>query len=224
MDDLMLSRDELVENPTARVPVCLCLDTSGSMMGAPIEELNAGVAAFFEAIRADEVAKYAAEIAVVTFGSWGATEALGFAAIDRQQVPTMTADGGTPMGQGVELALGLLERRKAEYTSAGIDYYQPWLVLMTDGQPTDAIETAAQRCAHAVEARKLSVFPIAIGDAANLSVLARFAPGRSPLRLRGLDFKAFFEWLSKSVARVSQSMPGENVRLDTEGIKGWAQI
>lgn len=31
---------DLVDNPTPRVPVLLCLDTSGSMMGAPIHELN----------------------------------------------------------------------------------------------------------------------------------------------------------------------------------------
>ena len=34
---------DLVDNPTPRVPVLLCLDTSGSMMGAPIHELNLGV-------------------------------------------------------------------------------------------------------------------------------------------------------------------------------------
>lgn len=25
--------DDLIDNPTTRVPVCLCLDTSGSMLG-----------------------------------------------------------------------------------------------------------------------------------------------------------------------------------------------
>ncbi|MCB8045050.1 hypothetical protein JM654_15530 [Microbacterium oxydans] len=30
---LNIGADDLVENPTPRVPVTLCLDTSGSMMG-----------------------------------------------------------------------------------------------------------------------------------------------------------------------------------------------
>ncbi len=223
-DDLVLSDEDLVENPTARVPVCLCLDTSGSMGGAPIEELNGGVRTFLEAIESHDMAKYAAEIAVVTFGGFGAQTTLDFGPVGDREVPHLCASGGTPMGEGVTRALDLLEARKAKYAAVGLDYYQPWLVLMTDGAPTDFIEHAASRCAALVEARKLTVFPIAIGAAANLDVLARFSPGRTPLRLNGLDFKAFFEWLSKSVARVSQSMPGESVPLDTKGIQGWAAI
>ena len=144
-NELVVRRDELVSNPTARVPVCLCLDTSGSMIGAPIAELNAGVAMFFQAIQEDEVAKYAAEIAIVTFGEH-ARKIFDSGSITRQQVPILQADGGTPLGGGVNLALDLLEARKKEYSQAGIDYYQPWLVVMTDGQPTDSAETVTQRC------------------------------------------------------------------------------
>ena len=43
MDNNLLRREDLVNNPTARVPVCLCLDISGSMDGDPIDELNKGV-------------------------------------------------------------------------------------------------------------------------------------------------------------------------------------
>ena len=44
MDNNLLVRlEDLINNPTARVPVCLCLDTSGSMDGQPINELNEGV-------------------------------------------------------------------------------------------------------------------------------------------------------------------------------------
>ena len=67
-DDLLVRLEDLVNNPTARVPVCLCLDTSGSMEGRPIEELNEGVRLFYEAIKEDETALYSAEISVVTFG------------------------------------------------------------------------------------------------------------------------------------------------------------
>ena len=57
-----------------------------------------------------------------------------------------------------------------------------------------------------------------------MSTLAMFSKKRPPLRLQGLNFKQFFEWLSKSVVRVSQSRPGEKVNLDLEGIKGWAEL
>ena len=223
MDEMKLRREELIENPTPRVPVCLCLDTSSSMGGLPINELNAGVQLFLDAIREDEVAQHAAEIAIVTFGMM-ASKALDFGAIHRQEVDPFLANGSTPMGAGVNMALDLLEARKREYSQAGIDYFQPWLVLMTDGQPTDAIDLAVKRTAELTERRKLTVFPIGIGEGADMGTLALFSPKRSPLRLQGLKFREFFEWLSKSVARVSQSTPGQTVPLDEAGVKGWGQL
>ncbi|XYI02977.1 vWA domain-containing protein [Sorangium sp. So ce1128] len=221
--EMLLRREELVNNPTPRIPVCLCLDTSSSMSGAPIEELNEGVSLFFTAIKGDEIAKYSAETAVVTFGDV-AKKVVDFGSITRQSVPILQASGSTPMGAAVNLALDLLDARKKEYSSAGIDYYQPWLVLMTDGQPTDNIDSAGQRTVQLLEEKKLTIFPIGIGTSADMNVLARFSPNRTPLRLKSLNFRAFFEWLSKSVSRVSQSIPGERVPLDENGIKGWSEL
>jgi len=85
-------------------------------------------------------------------------------------------------------------------------------------------EGAAHRIADLVASRKLTVFPIAIGDQANIAQLAHLSPMRPPLRLKGLNFREFFLWLSRSVSRVSQSTPGESVPLDTDGIKAWGQV
>lgn len=67
-NNLLLRLEDLANNPTARVPVCLCLDTRGSMSSDPINELNKGVKLFYEAIREDETTLYSAEISVITFG------------------------------------------------------------------------------------------------------------------------------------------------------------
>lgn len=224
MDDKFLLRQEdLVENPTARVPICLVLDTSGSMAGSPIEELNQGVALFFQAIKADEVAQYAAEICIVTFGDT-VSKNLDFMSVERQQVPILAASGVTPMGAGVTLALDLLEARKQDYKRAGVDYYQPWMVIMTDGEPTDELTSASVRVSDLVKEKKLTIFPIGIGISANMQKLKLLSPERPPLRLQGLNFKEFFKWLSQSVSRVSQSTPGESVELDLAGIQSWGKV
>jgi uncharacterized protein YegL len=72
--------------------------------------------------------------------------------------------------------------------------------------------------------KRLTVFPIGVGDGADMQVLSLFSPKRPPLKLKGLRFKEFFEWLSKSVAATSQSTPGEKIKLDTEGIQGWGEL
>lgn len=217
-----IDTNDLVENPNARIPVALVLDTSGSMDGQPINELNEGVKMFFSAINNDDIAKYSAEIAVVTFG--GSVECiLDFAGIDSQSVPRLRAGGGTPMGAAVSRALGMLDARKNKYRSAGVDYYQPWMVLMTDGHPTDNVDSAARKTASLVENKKMTIFPIGIGPDADMNTLAEFSPSRTPLKLKGLSFGKFFEWLSKSVSKVSQSMPGEDVDLPG-GIEGWGTV
>lgn len=227
MSENLLRVDDLVNNPTARVAVCLCLDTSGSMEGRPIQELNEGVRLFYEAIREDEIALYSAEICIVTFG--GSAQCLAdFAGLERQpNAPILSANGITPMGEAVNLGLDLLEQRKQEYRDRGVDYYQPWLVLMTDGSPNGdgaELSRAINRTVDLVNQRKLTVFPIGIGPDADMGMLSKFSPKRGPLKLQGLKFREFFEWLSQSVSRTSQSIPGESVPLDLEGIKGWAEL
>ncbi len=252
----LLRLQDLVNNPTARVPVCLCLDTSGSMgcvVGgdvqqtgqqvykdgqmwnvvtggiSAIDELTEGVKAFYEELSSDEVAQYSAEVCIVTFGGTGPRLVVDFANIDRQpDLPRLVADGDTPMGEAVNLALDCLEERKREYQDKGVDYFQPWLVLMTDGAPEGSnpieLERAIQRASDMAKAKKLSIFPIGIGDEADMDTLARFSPLRTPLRLKGMRFKEFFQWLSQSVSRTSMSMPGEDIKLDKEGIMGWGEL
>lgn len=222
--NLTLQIDDLIENPTTRVPVVLCLDTSASMSGEKIDELNMGVSQFFQAVLNDEIAKYAVELCIVTFSS-KANKILDFANIERQ-VSTfdnnkLVAHGNTAMGEAVNMSLDLLDSRKKEYQDKGVDYWQPWLVLMTDGQPTDDISSAAQRTSDLVDSKKLTIFPIGIGSGANMQRLKQFSPKREPLRLKGLMLAEFFDWLGKSVKCTSVSAPGTSVKLPPIG---WAEL
>lgn len=248
----LFNESDLQDNPNPRVPVCLCLDVSASMNAVEgtytrtgekvfsdgrwwekvhggttrIEELQKGIEAFYRAIYADDLAVTAAEICIVLFSD-NAVCVTDFAGIERQTIPRLTASGNTHMGEGVNLALDLLEKRKEQYRRNGVDYYQPWLVLMTDGVPNGsalAMKQAADRIAELVGKRKLSVFPIAIGNEADISALQRLSPVRKPMKLKDLRFTQFFEWLGKSVASVSHSRLGEPVQADVEGMKDWTDL
>ena len=225
--DLMIVRTEdLLLNPTNRVPIALCLDASGSMDGNPMNELNEGVRLFFNALHSDPIAQASAEVAIIAFSDTAQVvlDFQGLSGVDSP--PELASTGGlTNLGGGVSLALDCLEARKQEYQKAGVDYFQPWLVMMTDGLPTTAEhKQAGPRTCNLEAEGKLVVFPIGIGSGADMATLAMFSKKRPPLRLSGLNFRQFFEWLSKSVVRVSQSRPGEKVSLDLEGIKGWAEL
>lgn len=228
-NELVLRKKDLFDNPTARIPVCLVLDRSLSMSGdpglgapirqfnpRPIDELNDAVAQFFSEVKDDVILLNGAEIATVTFAA--DVHVLGdFEALSRSQPVKIDLDqyGGTSLGSGVNVALDLLEQRKEEYAHAGVDYYQPWLVIMTDGLPTDEtyIAAAARTRERALQ-RKLVVFPVAIGDGAEIDVLALFATeDRKPMRMRNMAFREFFRWLSQSMRRVGESTPGDRIQL-----------
>lgn len=253
--DNLLNLSDLENNPTPRVPVCLCLDTSGSMGRivrgetqrtgktiykdgqmwdvvnggiSAIDDLNEGINEFFDAIRSDEVAVYSAEICVITFGGKKAEIISRFATVDQMDTKfSLVADGDTYMGEAINLALDCLEKRKQAYKDKGIDYFQPWLVVMTDGTPNGSpseLDTAISRVRKMVNDRKLTIFPLGVGPEADMSVLAKLSPRRSPLKIKETKYKEFFEWLSQSVVTTSQSMPGETQTLDVEGIKGWSEL
>lgn len=216
--DLALLKNDLIENPTARCACALVLDTSGSMYGTPIDELNVGVAQFIDELRGDDFASYAVEVGVFTFGN-EVREALPFTpAYQIKDCAPFCADGGTPMGQAVELAIERLARRKAEYKKAGVSYYQPWLVLMSDGAPTDNWQASAQRLRKMAEDRKVAVLAVGIGAGASLEILEQFST-RPAKTLAGMKFREFFAWLSQSMERVSQSTPGTGVPLGATD--GW---
>lgn len=212
-----LHEDDFLENPTQRVPVCLCLDTSGSMRGDSINALNKGVETFFQSLRDDEVALFSADVCIITMGGHYAPwlqctqDFSGLSNIDH--APTFVAEGGTPLGDAVNLALDLLEKRKNEYKNSGIEYYQPWLVIMTDGLPEgdsthNAVQNAQERATNLVKSNKLVVMPIYIGNQnveQGIKTLAGFSPKNPPARLDGLRFSDFFKWLSMSVSGISQS-------------------
>jgi uncharacterized protein YegL len=209
MNDLLKLRlEELTENPSARVPICLALDTSGSMTGTKIKELNSAIRWFLDEVKRDEQASISAEIAIVTFGSQ-VTKVAEFAGVERLDVPTLTAHGKTAMGSAVTESLAMLEKEKRRYSEMGIEYFQPWLVLMTDGEPTDDITDAVRQCGELVARKKLTVFPVAIGGEANLATLGLFAPNLEPLRVGTDDLKKFFRWLVASIKTQSMSNAGD---------------
>jgi uncharacterized protein YegL len=216
-------------NPDPRIACALLLDTSVSMSGEPIDQLNEGLALFCQEIKADELAKKRAEITVLTFGGQ-ARVAIPFTEGRDLQPQRLAVSGGTPMGAALDLALDQLTQQKQAYREAGLEYYRPWMFVLTDGQPTDGevFTAAAARVRAAEAARQVSVFAVGVGPAADLDRLKELSTQRVPVRLAGLSFAEFFSWLSASlsVASASTAFGASDAATSAEQITlppaGWA--
>lgn len=212
---------DLIENPTPRCPCMLVLDVSGSMEGESINELNAGLSEFIQAVKADEFAAYSIEVGIITAGG-SVTEALSFtAANDIEGFRPLSATGMTPLGGAVSLALQRLKERKSLYQKTGVPHYQPWMVIISDGGPTDAWEGAAQQARSMSEDRKLVSLAVGV-QGASLETLGMFS-SRAAMPLQGLKFGEFFEWLSQSMIRVSASNSSAT-EVNLPSVDSWASI
>jgi uncharacterized protein YegL len=201
---------EFALNPDPRLACVLLLDTSTSMSGAPIDALNQGLQAFEIDIQEDKLAKRRVEIAIVTFGG-SVQKVHDFVPAGDFQAPTLAAEGRTPMGEAIALGLQLVKDRKAEYKSSGVLYYRPWVFLITDGEPTDEWQSAAQMVQSETSAKAVTFFAVGVNDA-NMQILSSIT--QRTIKLDGLKFRDLFVWLSQSQKRVSASKLGEQTALE----------
>lgn len=213
---------QFADNVEPRCGVVILVDTSGSMKGEPIAQLNAGIAAFSAELQGDSLAAKRVELALVTFGP-KVEVVCGFGPVETFDPPQLVAHGGTPMGEAIKKAIELIRERKGQYREAAIPSFRPWIVLITDGEPTDEWTAAARAVATGEAGNSFAFYAIGV-DGANMTTLTQIAT-RTPLRLRGLAFTDLFAWLSSSLSMLSRSSPGAGIALvDPTGPSGWALV
>jgi uncharacterized protein YegL len=210
---------EFAENPEPRVPCVLLLDVSGSMSGRPIDELNAGLVTFKDTLTSDSLAAKRAEIAILTFG--GSVDLVqDFVTAEHFTPPVLSVSGMTPMGEAITRAIDLVAQRKQVYKSSGISYYRPWIFLITDGAPSDPWQMAASKVQEGEAAKAFVFFAVGV-ESADMTLLKSIS-SRDPLKLKGVEFRKLFLWLSQSMQSVSRSSPGDKVALPAPS--GWTEI
>ncbi len=212
---------EYADNPVQRTPAVLALDTSGSMRGRPINELQNGVHAMDQALKADERASMSVDLAITTFGHEGVGE-YPFKNAQDFIPPILTAGGTTPLGPAGMKALDMVEQKKQKYREYGIAYTRPWLFIITDGAPNPGWQSFADRLNLEYEQKKVLPFLIGV-QGANMEMLERIAPtsGPRPARLDGLRFVDLFEYISVSLSIAANSTPGAQLALPSPG---WAHV
>jgi uncharacterized protein YegL len=217
-EQIPFGSDDFANNPESRCACMLLLDTSGSMSGMPIQQLNEGVKTLKDELTQDSLASKRVEVAMITFGP--ATLESDFQTVDNFFPKHLSANGDTPIGTAISMGIDLVNRRKQVYKENGVGYYKPWIILITDGGPTDNWYNVAQLIKEGEEKNAFAFFAIGV-EGANMDVLSKLSV-RSPIKLKGLMFREFFLWLSSSMKMVSSKNPGTTIQMLPPS--GWAEL
>ena len=210
---------EFADNPEARCSIVLILDVSGSMGGLKIQTVNKALVKFGDIIREDSVTALRADVAVIEFDH-EARVVMDFTNGTDFEAPVLSVKGGTNYSKAVNLALDILEARKQSYRDGGIAYYRSLAYFLTDGYPehdNDAdLARAAARVTELENNSGVAFFCFGISSPdlpADMTKLSALAPREAKELTNMEQLEGSIQWLSRSVAAVSQSQPGDSIRL-----------
>ena len=199
---------EAVQNYAQKCCVALVLDTSGSMTGQRIDQLNDGIRSFIQEVQADAAnLGQKLEIGIVTFNS-GVERICEPKLAEFIDLAPLTTLGSTRLVDGVREGIAMVKQRKEWYKTTGQKYYRPWVIMITDGEPDGEQKAQLMTLASEIQAgmvNKEFCF-MAIGvEGADANVLRTISNSEIPPRmLAGLKFTAFFRWLSSTIADVAK--------------------
>lgn len=186
------------------LPVILLADVSGSMgVDGKIQALNHAVREMIEAFQDESDLRAEIHVSVITFGGQSRVH-LPLAPARGASWSDLGANGGTPMGAAFDLARRLVEDKSAVPGRA----YRPTLVLVSDGQPTDAWEQPLQALLGSERGGKAFRMALAIGADADHAVLQAFLADPDARVYRADEarqIRQFFQLVTMSVSARSRS-------------------
>ena len=120
LEELEVQMNDLIENTANRVPICIVVDTSLSMaFDKRMENVNKGIREFIDNSADDEYAVDSLDLCIIDFEGDGAKVEYPFTNVRKmkEQFSPLRANGQTPLGKAVELALHEIAGVMARYTS-----------------------------------------------------------------------------------------------------------
>lgn len=196
------------------LPVVLLLDCSASMgVDGKLEVLNESMRSLVRALATLAIPGAEVMVAVIKFAGEEAHLHQPIVPAAHLEWQDVDADGRTPLGEALGLARDLLEDRSVLPARS----YQPNLVLVTDGLPTDDWEAGLERLETSAAADRSFRYAVGIGSDANQHVLHRFAGDEGQVLSAAAieDLPEFFRYVTFSLSRGATTGVGSQSAIPT---------
>ncbi|MEO7332272.1 MAG: VWA domain-containing protein [Minicystis sp.] len=201
----MTDLKEFTVSSARPLPVIVLADISGSMtVDGKIQSLNQAMREMLEAFRDEDDLRAEIHIAVITFGGGQVKRHLPLGPASSASWSDLPAGGDTPMGAAFDAAREMIEDR----TVVPGRSYRPTLVLLSDGQPTDAWQAPLTALLGSDRGGKAFRMALAIGADADQTVLSAFLHDPEARVFRADEarqIRRFFRFVTMSVTARSRS-------------------
>jgi len=184
-----------------KLPVYLLLDTSGSMMGEPIEAVKNGVQVLVSALRQDPIALETAYLSIITFDS-DAKQVVPLTDLQSFQIPELVSSGSTNLGDALSLLCDCKNREVTKSTPERKGDWKPMVFIMSDGAADSGWESGLQK----FKKEKWGVVVgVGLGDSFG-STLEQICGKENMVHVKDTDNSSiakFFKWVSASISTTS---------------------
>lgn len=202
-----LGLDDIASAKPRQVLVCLCLDCSYSMRtNGKIDQLNKSVRKFIEQNAKNPYSCNELDLCIIAYGGDSPKVVCDFTNIQKVYFEDLKANGITPMGEAVNLALDKIIEERKLLRQEGTAIAKPLLFIFGDGKDSfpdgEAMKEAVANTQALVSANKLNVECVGVGNF-DKSDLERFCPGKEVITFKELEMEQVFEMLSKSTEELS---------------------
>jgi len=188
-----------------RLPIYFLIDSSESMVGDPISNVEEGMANIIKALKADPYALETVWISVLIFAGQAKT-LVPLQEIVNFYPPKFPIGGGTSLSNGLGHLMYELTSNVKKTTFEQKGDWKPIIFLFTDGEPTDDSSTAIAEWN--IKWKKSShLIVVSLGQDTNLQLLSELSDEVLLFDNTTIaHYKELFRWISDSIKTSSESV------------------
>lgn len=178
MVDTWMEITNQIRNPGERhLAVALVVDTSTSMKGKALEELNHTFKEIGQILEEDGIASGRIDLTVISFNSIVKTE-MEFKSAIEYQPPEFVVGGRSVLNEAIDTALDALEKRKRLFWEFGVFYYRPCLIVFSDWKASDLEREYAvrNRLQDEIRRKRVVFMPVGIGNDIDVKKAMEYYP------------------------------------------------
>ncbi len=190
-----------------RLPVYILIDTSGSMVGEPIQSVITGLQTMVATLRQDPYALDSVYQSIISYGK-GAKSEMDLTELSKVILPNIDVPQSAPtfMGAGLKLLRERMNEEVIHSTDDAKGDWMPLLFIMTDGKPSD-LQDFNEEVQNIKKIKFGSIIGCAAGPKAKEEYLQQFCDQVVTLDTTDASvFQQFFKWVSASVSVGNKSI------------------